>query len=301
MATSYVGIKNPINLVGAIGNFEKTYSTTEEDVFFKKSSQYKFGSSSRAFQQSASASALTYVLASSSSSKDIISIKANHKYYVSIWINQRTNLTSSISVKIGNTEAINKVKNTATSSWQHYSAIYTASSTENVNISIVCNNYPGNSAIVNMDGLMIIDLTDTYGAGYEPTRAWCIKNIEFTTNTATSSSARETKSMYIGIDGVAREVLSAYIGDSNGKAQLFYGGGFYFFINSKTYFAEEGMTWGEWVDSSYNTEGFECYSSDADSLITDPNRQYAIFLGPTQVGANMIINWGATYVYNIPR
>ena len=29
-----------------------------------------------------------------------------------------------------------------------------------------------------------------------------------------------------------------------------------FKINSTTYFAEEGMTWGEWCDSNYNTGGY---------------------------------------------
>jgi hypothetical protein len=43
-----------------------------------------------------------------------------------------------------------------------------------------------------------------------------------------------------------------------------------FTVNNERYFAEEGMTWGEWVDSKYNDEsdgyGYRVYQIDSDMI-----------------------------------
>jgi hypothetical protein len=41
-----------------------------------------------------------------------------------------------------------------------------------------------------------------------------------------------------------------------------------FTINSTTYQAEEGMTWGEWVESDYNTGGFYLSAYDANNILS---------------------------------
>ena len=69
--------------------------------------------------------------------------------------------------------------------------------------------------------------------------------------------------------------------------------GITFMINGSLFGAEEGMTWGEWVNSSYNTigvyldgEGVFCnYSS-----IKDMNWEY--------VNANHVISNGAEYYWD---
>lgn len=81
-----------------------------------------------------------------------------------------------------------------------------------------------------------------------------------------NNTAHEVKKTYIGIDGVARAVKKVYIG-VNGIAEEAWSAAkplISFIIDDsrnengtiKTYQAEEGMTWGEWVESNYNTDGY---------------------------------------------
>ena len=77
-----------------------------------------------------------------------------------------------------------------------------------------------------------------------------------------NNTAHEVKKTYIGIDGVARAVKKVYIG-VNGIAEEAWSAAkplISFIIDEngtiKTYQAEEGMTWGEWVESDYNTDGY---------------------------------------------
>ena len=107
------------------------------------------------------------------------------------------------------------------------------------------------------DGLMLIDLTEAFGAGNEPGNAWCQENIPYFTGTTTveryteSGVARKVVSSYIGVEGVARNVKSGYVG-VNGVARLFFapddGGAAVLevekitsdtYANSTTYTAEE--------------------------------------------------------------
>lgn len=107
------------------------------------------------------------------------------------------------------------------------------------------------------DGLMLIDLTEAFGAGNEPGNAWCEANIPYFTGTTTveryteSGVARKVVSSYIGVEGVARKVTSGYVG-VNGVARLFFapddGGAVVLevekitsdtYANSTTYTAEE--------------------------------------------------------------
>lgn len=88
--------------------------------------------------------------------------------------------------------------------------------------------------------------------------------------------ARKVSKAYVGVGGVAHTIKKGYVGDSNGKARLFFNGGktiinFYIFGSdevTKTYQAEEGMTWAKWVNSSYNTVGWYV-ASDGNTIRYD--------------------------------
>lgn len=77
-----------------------------------------------------------------------------------------------------------------------------------------------------VDGLIIVDLTATYGAGNEPTKEWCDANIPFFNGVGAvphpkgGGVARKIKKAYIGIGGVARPCWSggelAYYGTITG-------------------------------------------------------------------------------------
>lgn len=60
------------------------------------------------------------------------------------------------------------------------------------------------------DGLMMIDLTDTFGVGNEPTKEWCDENIPFFRQTMEIERpkimglSKIVKKGYIGVDGVAK-------------------------------------------------------------------------------------------------
>ena len=42
-----------------------------------------------------------------------------------------------------------------------------------------------------------------------------------------------------------------------------------FSLDGDTYYAEDGMTWGDWVSSKYNTDGYVKYNYNEINYITD--------------------------------
>ena len=70
------------------------------------------------------------------------------------------------------------------------------------------------------DGLMLVDLTATFGSGNEPDKDWCDANIAFTISTtevewwdtSLQPIARTVIKPYVGVDGVARTVTKGYVG-----------------------------------------------------------------------------------------
>lgn len=73
--------------------------------------------------------------------------------------------------------------------------------------------------------------------------------------------------------------------------------------NKKTYNAELGMTWGEWCESPYNTEGFYTYRETDTLYICGGDDQYAyisteIRTGSTAVDASDVIVTNKTYYGN---
>ena len=219
---AYIGVQTShtyTNMLGGIGDMETgtVYKTTAEAAYLKDSSQHKFGSSSQAFQQSGSATELAYTLRNSSGQMSF-ALDNTHQYYFSVWIRQNTSLDLSFDWywPIAEPSVMSGVKNAALNTWEHHSAVVSRSgfTSGSYPMRIDCNNYPGNNALMYVDGLMVIDLTATYGAGNEPTKEFCDQYFAFTTgtNTVTIPTAREIKKMYIGVGGVARKVKKGYIG-----------------------------------------------------------------------------------------
>lgn len=231
---AYIGVQTShtyTNMLGGIGDMETgtVYKTTAESAYLKNSSQHKFGSSCQAFQQSGSATELTYTLRNSSGQMSF-ALDNTHQYYFSVWIRQNTSLNLSFDWywPIAEPSVMSGVKNAALNTWEHHSAVVSRSgfTSGSYPMRIDCNNYPGNNALMYVDGLMVVDLTATYGAGNEPTKEFCDQYFAFTTgtNTVTIPTAREITKMYIGVGGIARKVKKGYIG-VNGVAKQFYASG----------------------------------------------------------------------------
>lgn len=83
-------------------------------------------------------------------------------------------------------------------------------------------------------------------------------------------------SAIIFVDGVAKELVEI------GKVSLMS-----FNIDTITYQAEEGMTWYEWANSDYDTDGWSC--SDNNSYILDVSGVKAILYNGLEVGRNIIV------------
>mgnify|MGYP004547271245 CR=1 FL=1 len=67
-----------------------------------------------------------------------------------------------------------------------------------------------------------------------------------------------------------------------------------FTIAGTSYQAEEGMTWEQWCNSSYNAGGFIC--SGANQTVNFPNLEGNVWINSTNViGADMIVANGAYY------
>lgn len=119
--------------------------------------------------------------------------------------------------------------------------------------------------------------------------------------------ARNVTGIYIGVDGVARKVIKGYIG-VDGVARLFYDDStkiITFSIlngygNETSLTAREGMTWGEWCDSSYNTVGMTYKKHTGDVIITEELTEYYLYNdmeGNWQVFKGDVITSGTTYYY----
>lgn len=75
---------------------------------------------------------------------------------------------------------------------------------------------------------IIIDLTEAFGAGKEPTKEWCDRCIPFFEGSTTIETsplvgvggiARKLKAGYVGVNGIARKIIAGYVG-VNGAAKI---------------------------------------------------------------------------------
>lgn len=110
--------------------------------------------------------------------------------------------------------------------WHTMSGIVSASSNNIVSISLAFY-YPGANDKIYFKDIMVVNLTDTFGQGSEPTLQECNDNFIFEdSNTikylnGDQGKARHITNLYVGINGKARKAAAAYIG-VNGKARLWY-------------------------------------------------------------------------------
>lgn len=217
------------NKFGDLMEASTHYVDSNSSSFFKKSSKAKYGDNSRAFQYAGSGpvARLEYTL------RDVngyvsYDYTGGHVYYFSMWIMQRTNLTSSISVSFwgGNTAnaevpLLPESAPTVLNEWQFFSYMPTIKppgTNMAGNVAVYCYNHPGNNGLTNIDGMMWVDLTAAFGAGNEPDKAWCDANIPFTTSSVTVDYTSKVRNAYLGVDGKARAIRQAYIG-VEGKAR----------------------------------------------------------------------------------
>lgn len=106
-----------------------------------------------------------------------------HKYYY--FLSGYTNSTTSqrISSDVNSRNNSNITFNiTKQVGWVKGSVIYTSEATEDRNISINCAVTTDKTYV---DGVGVIDLTDAFGAGNEPTKEWCDENIDYFNGTKT--------------------------------------------------------------------------------------------------------------------
>ena len=111
-----------------------------------------------------------------------VSLKKDHKYYLSedIYLNDDS---GSISVSDNSTNYASIDFNTLRiKRWNQASSIFEIDTQGNYNLNII-NSNSINSIYV--DNVILIDLTDTFGAGNEPNLKWCNSNISYFDTTKT--------------------------------------------------------------------------------------------------------------------
>lgn len=159
--------------------------------------------------------------------KTAVSIVSGHKYYMSLWayiISYTSGDTTSFYVPIlGHLD----LYESRVGQWQYRSKIITAGSsisTTDIRVGHVYSNTANNNIAI--DCVMLVDLTEAFGAGNEPTEQWCDANIAWFDGTTTlevkdSPVARNVLQPYIGVDNVARSVKRGWIGVDNVARQFF--------------------------------------------------------------------------------
>ena len=148
-------------------------------------------------------------------SNDTYPLVKGHKYYARVEIYQESVVGSSDFYWPVAEPSVYHGKVATAGKWKIISAVSTRSSWDSgsYNLRLDFNNN-NNAGYMWFDGLMLIDLTEAFGEGNEPTATWMKKNVPFFTGTldiekkTTEGVARPIKKAYIGIGGVARPCWS---------------------------------------------------------------------------------------------
>ena len=178
------------NLIGEVGNFETgTYKVTSaENNFIRYSSRHYYGEGCISFVGTTDAIEKPYIVKNANGQVTPY-LNPTHKYYASIWIYQ-TSLAGSMDLYWPEAEppVFSHVPVTATETWQQVSSVFTRSSFNEGEYPVRLDFNNENSTVYMwFDGLMLVDLTATFGADNEPDKAWCDENIAFTPDTITAS------------------------------------------------------------------------------------------------------------------
>lgn len=287
----YVGMPTKVkktytitNMIGAVASFEyDVMSSSNEGYVYCNTQHVKYGERALLMTGSADSTERTYVVRQKSVGYIQPTLTSTHKYYVRVETYQTTKAgTVDLYWPIAEPSLFSSLSGPA-NKWNTLSAVVDRSSFSDGNYQFrVDYNNQNSTAYMWFDGLMLVDLTETFGSGNEPDKDWCDSNIAFTTSTTTAEwwdtalqpIARNVNKTYVGVDGVARKVSKGYVG-VDGVARQFYGNSvnlFNFRIYAgiyNTYSAEEGMTWEEWCNSDYNTDGYHSdINSYGESVIT---------------------------------
>lgn len=264
------------NLIGAVASFElDTMSSSSEGYVYCNSSHSKYGERSLLMTGSADSVERTYVVRQKNVGYIKPSLISSHKYYARIEVYQTTAAGSvDLYWPIAEPSLFSGLSGPA-NQWNMLSTVVDRSSFSDGSYQFrVDYNNQGSTAYMWFDGLMLIDLTDTFGSGNEPSKDWCDANINFTTSTTTATwwdtelqpVARNISNVYVGVDGIARKITKGYV-DVDGVARLFHDVSVdlitFYFIGVEE-IAEAGMTWYEWFESSYNDVGIQ-YNSRLDA------------------------------------
>lgn len=175
------------NLVGSIGSFESgtwLLTTAEKAYTYISTARKKYGSNSLQMKGDTSVFERTYTLHNSDGVMQLTLVPA-HKYYVRVETYQEEATGSTdIYWPIAEPSMLAGQSGPA-GQWNVCSAVVDRSSfaAGSYEMRIDYNN-ANTAGAMWFDGLMLVDLTDAFGAGYEPTAAWCDANIPFTDSTA---------------------------------------------------------------------------------------------------------------------
>ena len=235
----YIGVPTKLkktytitNMVGKIGNFESAdMSNSGEGYVYCNATHVKYGQRAMLLTGSVERIETTYILRQLNVGYVQPTLTPSHKYYARVEVYQETKAgTVDIYWPINEPSFFSGLSGPA-GQWNMLSAVNTRDKfpAGNYQMRIDYNNQ-ANSASMWFDGLMLVDLTATFGAGNEPDKAWCDTNIPFTTSSTTvkwwdteiQSRARKITDVYIGVNDVAHKVGRIYVGDENGKAKLCY-------------------------------------------------------------------------------
>lgn len=166
-----------------------------------------------------------------------INLNSSHLYYFSIYLYQPLIIGSFACYwPIAEPPAVSNFTVSQINTWERHSAIFNRNSFSNGNYDIRFDfDNPTSNSTLYFGNVALVDLTATFGAGFEPDKEWCDENINFLDSSSTLASetatitvnysvASKVKKMYIGINDIARKVKKGYIG-VGGVARPFFSGG----------------------------------------------------------------------------
>ena len=172
------------NLVGKIGDFEYDVMThSNEGYVYCNNRHFKYGERAILLTGDASRTETTYMLKQRNVGYVKPHLIPSHKYYARVEAYQETKAgTVDIYWPINEPSLLSGLSGPA-GQWNMLSAIVDRSSFTEGDYEVrVDYNNQNSTAYMWFDGLMIVDLTDIFGAGKEPDKEWCDNNIPFTTS-----------------------------------------------------------------------------------------------------------------------
>ena len=111
-----------------------------------------------------------------------LSFVNGHKYYYSVAVSTDSDTTQPFVSDVFNAGGGIVGSITKNEGWKRLSSIYSSAATENRFISV---HYSPLDEIAYIDNVMMVDLTNAFGSGNEPNKAWCDSNIPFFEGTKT--------------------------------------------------------------------------------------------------------------------